>query len=66
MNTLTLNLRDVEGKKRILEEAVDTLNEEIAGLKAKGFQLASYPVCLVFRFYFCIVSFIISLSTFPV
>ena len=36
LNTLTLNLRDVESKKRILEEAVDTLNEEIAGLKAKG------------------------------
>ena len=36
LNTLTLNLRDIESKKRILEEAVDTLNEEIAGLKAKG------------------------------
>eukprot|EP00795_Rhopilema_esculentum_P014746 gene14746-5852_t len=34
LNTLNISLREVEGKKRILEEAVDTLNEEIAGLKA--------------------------------
>lgn len=36
MNTMNISIREVESKKRILEEAVDTLNEEIAGLKAKG------------------------------
>ena len=36
MNTMNVSIREVESKKRILEEAVDTLNEEIAGLKAKG------------------------------
>lgn len=29
-------MKEMESKKRILEEAVDSLNEEIAKLKAKG------------------------------
>ena len=36
MGTQNISIREIEGKKRILEEAVDTLNEEIAGLSAKG------------------------------
>lgn len=35
MGTQNISIREIEGKKRILEEAVDTLNEEIAGLSAK-------------------------------
>eukprot|EP00112_Aurelia_sp_Birch-Aquarium-sp1_P024983 Seg81.18 transcript_id=Seg81.18/GoldUCD/mRNA.D3Y31 product="Kinesin heavy chain" protein_id=Seg81.18/GoldUCD/D3Y31 len=43
MNTMNISIREVESKKRILEEAVDTLNEEIAGLKAKEqMNLAAY------------------------
>ena len=34
--TLEGNMKEMESKKRILEEAVDSLNEEIAKLKAKG------------------------------
>ena len=36
MKTLETNMKEMESKKRILEEAVDSLNEEIAKLKAKG------------------------------
>ena len=36
MKTLETDMREMESKKRILEEAVDSLNEEIAKLKAKG------------------------------
>eukprot|EP00794_Sanderia_malayensis_P003372 gene3372-3861_t len=43
MGTMTETIKEVEAKKRILEEAVDTLNEEIAGLKAKEqMNLAAY------------------------
>ena len=52
MKTLETNMKEMESKKRILEEAVDSLNEEIAKLKAKG--NGQYPVesfltvCLIF------------------
>ena len=36
MKTLEADMKEMESKKRILEEAVDSLNEEIAKLKAKG------------------------------
>ena len=36
MKTLETDMKEMESKKRILEEAVDSLNEEIAKLKAKG------------------------------
>ncbi|KRZ33758.1 Kinesin heavy chain [Trichinella pseudospiralis] len=35
MNSLTTSMKDVENKKRQLEEAVDTLNEECAKLRAQ-------------------------------
>ena len=56
MKTLETNMKEMESKKRILEEAVDSLNEEIAKLKAKGnrhylfgklFDLSSYFFLLV-------------------
>ena len=34
-------MKEMESKKRILEEAVDSLNEEIAKLKAKGMYVLS-------------------------
>ena len=52
MKTLETNMKEMESKKRILEEAVDSLNEEIAKLKAK--RNGQYPfesfltVCLIF------------------
>ncbi|CAH3193372.1 unnamed protein product [Porites evermanni] len=36
MKTLEADMKEMESKKRILEEAVDSLNEEIAKLKAKA------------------------------
>ena len=36
MKTMEADMKEMESKKRILEEAVDSLNEEIAKLKAKG------------------------------
>ncbi|XP_015776334.1 PREDICTED: kinesin heavy chain isoform 5C-like [Acropora digitifera] len=36
MKTLETDMKEMESKKRILEEAVDSLNEEIAKLKAKA------------------------------
>jgi len=43
MQTLIENLKEVETKKRILEEAVDTLNEEIAKQNAnEQMQIASF------------------------
>ena len=52
MKTLETNMKEMESKKRILEEAVDSLNEEIAKLTAKV--NGQYPfetfltVCLIF------------------
>lgn len=40
MKTLETDMKEMESKKRILEEAVDSLNEEIAKLKAKGIVLS--------------------------
>ncbi len=45
MVTMNISIREVESKKRILEEAVDTLNEEIAGLKAKGNSAMVHRFC---------------------
>lgn len=36
MESLSESVKDVEKKKRQLEEAVDSLNEECASLKAQG------------------------------
>lgn len=36
MQTLMENVKEVEAKKRTLEEAVDTLNEQLAKQTAKG------------------------------
>lgn len=36
MKTLAENMKDNEGKKRELEEKMDTLNEELATLRAQG------------------------------
>lgn len=36
MQTLAENVKEVEAKKRKLEEAVDTLNERLANQTAKG------------------------------
>ena len=36
MKTTAVSIKEIESKKRILEEAVDTLNEDIAKLKAEG------------------------------
>lgn len=36
MKTMSVSIKEMESKKRILEEAVDTLNEDIAKLKAEG------------------------------
>ena len=52
MKTLETNMKEMESKKRILEEAVDSLNEEIAKLKAKGnghYSFESFlTACVVF------------------
>ena len=45
MKTLEADMKEMESKKRILEEAVDSLNEEIAKLKAKG----NIQNCLLLR-----------------
>ena len=45
MKTLEADMKEMESKKRILEEAVDSLNEEIAKLKAKG----NVQNCLLLR-----------------
>ena len=39
-------MKEMESKKRILEEAVDSLNEEIAKLKAKGNGHYLFESCL--------------------
>lgn len=49
MKTLEADMKEMESKKRILEEAVDSLNEEIAKLKAKG-NVCSYDVTRNFLF----------------
>lgn len=46
MKTLETNMKEMESKKRILEEAVDSLNEEIAKLKAKGNGYYLFESCL--------------------
>ena len=46
MKTLETNMKEMESKKRILEEAVDSLNEEIAKLKAKGNGHYLFESCL--------------------
>ena len=48
MKTLETNMKEMESKKRILEEAVDSLNEEIAKLKAKGNGHSLFESCLFF------------------
>lgn len=37
MNSLSENIRDMDHKKRQLEEEVDRLNEQYASLKAQGY-----------------------------
>ena len=44
MQTLAENVKEVEAKKRKLEEAVDTLNERLANQTAKG----AYLLCDLF------------------
>ena len=36
MKSLTENLREIDTKKRTLEDEIDNLNEEIANLKTRG------------------------------
>jgi len=36
MQTMGISLKEMESKKRILEEAVDALNEDMAKMKAEG------------------------------
>lgn len=40
MQSMGISLKEMESKKRILEEAVDALNEDMAKLKAEGSWLA--------------------------
>lgn len=52
MKTLETNMKEMESKKRILEEAVDSLNEEIAKLKAKGNGNYLLVSCMTSCFFF--------------
>jgi hypothetical protein len=36
MKTLHTTMKEMEGKKRVLEEAVDALNEEMSKVRAEG------------------------------
>jgi hypothetical protein len=36
MKSLHTNMKEMEGKKRVLEEAVDALNEEMSKVRAEG------------------------------
>ena len=36
MKTLSVGLKEMETKKRLLEEAVDSLNEEVTRVRAEG------------------------------
>lgn len=36
MKTLHASMKEMEGKKRVLEEAVDALNEEMSKVRTEG------------------------------
>lgn len=58
MKTLETNMKEMESKKRILEEAVDSLNEEIAKLKAKGNGSYLLVSCMTSCRFFCRAQFL--------
>ena len=42
MKTLHTSMKEMETKKRLLEEAVDTLNEEVTRVRAEGENLHTF------------------------
>lgn len=50
MKIFEINMKEMEFKKRILEEVVDFLNEEIVKFKVKGNGYYLFESCLNFCF----------------